>query len=289
VSFKELETAGWNEAGRADVYDMVVGRVTARVIEPLLDAARAGPGTRLLDVATGPGHVAGAAAARGAVAVGVDISEEMLARARGLYPRVDFRHADAEGLPFEDGAFDAAVAAFLLHHVPSPELVVAELARVARCVVVAQWDVSSRDRLLGLITDAIAATGVRQATDRPVGPSRERLAADEELRRLLEGAGLGDVELSTVAFEQRLSGTDELWHGVLGGSVNTRAIVLAQPLAIQERIRSELERLAQPHHTEHGIDVPVSIRIASAGSPAEWLSGPSGPRIGDVEVRGDPP
>jgi hypothetical protein len=84
------------------------------------------------------------------------------------------------------------------------------------------------------------------------------------LRRLLEGAGLVDVELSTVAFEQRLSGTDELWEGVLGGSVNTRAIVLAQPLATQERIRTELERLAEPHHREHGIDVPVSVRIASA-------------------------
>jgi hypothetical protein len=126
---------------------------------------------------------------------------------------------------------------------------------------------SSRARLLGLITDAIAATGVEPPADRPVGPSRERLAADEELRRLLEGAGLVDVELSTVAFEQRLSGTDELWEGVLGGSVNTRAIVLAQPLATQERIRTELERLAEPHRREGGIDVPVSVRIASADRP----------------------
>jgi SAM-dependent methyltransferase len=267
VSFKEIETAGWSEAGRADAYDSVVGRVTARVSEPLLHAARVGPGTRLLDVATGPGHVAGSAAARGADAVGVDISEDMLARARRLYPRVDFRRDDAESLAFEDGAFDAAVAAFLLHHVPSPERVVGELARVARRVAVAQWDVSARARLLGLFTDAIAASGVEPPAERPVGPSRERLAADEELCRLLEGAGLVDVELSTVVFKQRLSGTDELWDGVLGGSVNMRAIVLAQPLAVQERIRSEVERLAQPHLCEGGIDVPVSVRIASAGRP----------------------
>jgi SAM-dependent methyltransferase len=267
VSFKELETAGWSEAGRADSYDSVVGRVTARAVEPLLDAVRAGPGMRLLDVATGPGHLAGAAAARGAEACGVDISEEMLARARRLYPRVDFRRADAENLPFEAGAYDAVVAAFLLHHVPSPERVVAELARVAHRVAVAQWDVSSRARLLGLITDAIAATGVEPPADRPVGPSRERLAADGELRRLLEGAGLVDVELSTVVFEQRMSGTEELWQGVLGASVNTRAIVLAQPAVIQERIRTELERLAESHRREHGIDVPVSIRIATAGRP----------------------
>ena len=187
----------------------------------------------------------------------------MLARARSLYPRVEFRRADAERLPFEVGVFDAVVAAFLLHHVPSPSASSASWRvsppRCRRAV-----GCSSRARLLGLITDAIAACGVEPLADRPVGPSRERLAADDELRRLLEGAGLVDVELSTVAFEQRLSGTDELWEGVLGGSVNTRALVLAQPLAMQERIRAELERLADPLRREDGIDVPVSVRIASA-------------------------
>jgi hypothetical protein len=43
--------------------------------------------------------------------------------------------------------------------------------------------------------------------------------------------------------------------------------VLAQPLVVQQRIRTELEHLAAPHRREHGIDVPVSVRIASAGRP----------------------
>jgi SAM-dependent methyltransferase len=88
-TFKELEVAGWREPGRGDAYDAVVGRVTARLAEPLLDAAGVHAGTSLLDVATGTGHVAGAAAARGARAVGVDISEAMLARARRVYPGVE--------------------------------------------------------------------------------------------------------------------------------------------------------------------------------------------------------
>jgi len=160
VTFKEFEVAGWRESGRGDAYDAVVGRVTARVAEPLLDAVGVRAGTSLLDVATGTGHVAGAAAARGARGVGVDISEEMLARARRLYDGVEFALGDAEELAFEDNAFDAAVAAFLLHHVPSPERVVAELARVASRVAVAQWDATERARLIGLLTDAIAAAGV---------------------------------------------------------------------------------------------------------------------------------
>ncbi len=59
-AFKELEVAGWREPGRGAAYDAVVGRVTARVAEPLLDAVGVRAGTSLLDVATGTGHVASA-------------------------------------------------------------------------------------------------------------------------------------------------------------------------------------------------------------------------------------
>jgi SAM-dependent methyltransferase len=262
-AFKELEVAGWREPGRGDAYDAVVGRVTARVAEPLLDAAGVAAGTSVLDVATGTGHVAGAAAARGAHSVGVDISEEMLARARRRYGGVEFALGDAEQLAFADDAFDAAVAAFLLHHVASPERVVAELARVATRVAVAQWDASKRARLIGLLTDAIAAAGVEPRTGTPTGPSRELLARDEELHRLFGGAGLADVRVETVAFVEPMAGPEELWDGVLGGSVNTRAIVLGQPPGVQQRIRDELERLVEPHRSPAGIDVPVSVRIAS--------------------------
>ena len=263
-AFKALEVTGWREPGRGDAYDAVVGRVTARVAEPLLDAVGVDAHTSVLDVATGTGHIAGLAAARGAHAVGIDISDEMLARARKLYADVEFAHGDAEHLPFDDDSFDAVIAAFLLHHVPSPERVVAELARVGRRVAVAQWDAPKRARLIGLLTDAIAAAGVAPPTGLPAGPSRELLAREEELRRLFEGAGLADVRVDTVAFVQPMSGTDELWDGVLGGSVNTRAIVLAQPPEVQQRIRNELERLIDPYRHDGGIDVPVSVRVASA-------------------------
>jgi hypothetical protein len=47
-AFKEFEVTGWREPGRADAYDAVVGRVTARVAEPLLDAVGVHAGTSLL-------------------------------------------------------------------------------------------------------------------------------------------------------------------------------------------------------------------------------------------------
>ena len=133
----------------------------------------------------------------------------------------------------------------------------------ASSLVVAQWDAGERARLIGLLTDAIAAAGVKPPTGRPVGPSREQLARDEELRRLLENAGLADIRVDTVAFVEPMRNTDELWEGVLDGSVNTRATVLAQPPDVQQRIRNELDRLVEPHRHDGEIHVPVSVRIAS--------------------------
>jgi ubiquinone/menaquinone biosynthesis C-methylase UbiE len=84
--FKAFEAAGWSR--RASTYGRVTGAITARFVDSLLDAARVGAGMRVLDVATGPGTVAAAAAARGAP-VGVDIAEGMLALARHDHPQLE--------------------------------------------------------------------------------------------------------------------------------------------------------------------------------------------------------
>ena len=67
AAFHEFEHAGGERA--AEYYADVFGGVTTQMAAPLLDAVGADAGTRLLDVATGPGFVAAAAAARGAAAV----------------------------------------------------------------------------------------------------------------------------------------------------------------------------------------------------------------------------
>ena len=100
--------------------------VTALATNPLLDAVRLHPGTRLLDVATGPGALAAEAASRGARPIGIDLSPQMVELARQLHPAINFYEADVEHLPFPDDAFDAVVCAFGLGHFPRPEVAVAE-------------------------------------------------------------------------------------------------------------------------------------------------------------------
>jgi hypothetical protein len=67
-AFKAFEAAGWEK--RAEDYDRFFRPLTSRMVEPLLDAASVTSGTHVLEIATGPGYVAGEAAARGAKVVG---------------------------------------------------------------------------------------------------------------------------------------------------------------------------------------------------------------------------
>src|SRR5262249_22676865 len=127
-AFHDFEQAGWQRA--AEHYPDAFGSLTSQAAGPLLDAVRAGPGVRILDVATGPGYVAGAAAARGAGVVSIDFSPAMLERARRDHPHVHFREGDAESLPFPDRRFDAVVISFALLHLARPDMALAEARRV---------------------------------------------------------------------------------------------------------------------------------------------------------------
>lgn len=92
--------------------------------------AEAAP-ARVLEVGCGPGELAARIADElAADVVAVDVSPRMvdLARARG----VDARVGDAQDLPFADGDFDCAVAAWMLYHVPNVDRALSELARVLR-------------------------------------------------------------------------------------------------------------------------------------------------------------
>ena len=94
----------------------------------------AGPGDRVLDVATGTGAVAlELVRQKGCTVVGVDQSEGMLETARlRVNGRVELVQASAESLPFADGEFDALTFTYLLRYVDDPAATLRELARVVR-------------------------------------------------------------------------------------------------------------------------------------------------------------
>jgi ubiquinone/menaquinone biosynthesis C-methylase UbiE len=141
---------------------------------------------RALDVGTGAGALALALAPLVREVVGVDRVPELLAHARERameFGNVELVEADATALPFPDGSFDLAATLRTLHHVPRPELVLAELARVTRpggrVLVVDQ--LAPVDPL-----EALALDRFERARD----ASHTRLLPEIDLRHLFEANGL---------------------------------------------------------------------------------------------------
>jgi demethylmenaquinone methyltransferase/2-methoxy-6-polyprenyl-1,4-benzoquinol methylase len=153
VTMSEWMASGWTgRKGQArelfaalpDHYDRVAAVLSfgqdPRWRGALVAAVDAGPGERVLDVATGTGLVARELVRRyGCSVVGIDQSPEMLGAARarlagdrGLAERVSLVEGEAERLPFADREFDHLTFTYLLRYVEDPGATLAELARVVR-------------------------------------------------------------------------------------------------------------------------------------------------------------
>jgi ubiquinone/menaquinone biosynthesis C-methylase UbiE len=112
-----------------------LGVVTERLeMATVLELLAPLQGKRVLDAGCGDGAYSLAAAERGALVTGVDLSEDMLAAARARSAvrgiAVDWRQGNVMALPFPDSSFDLAIAITLLCLVPDPRGAVRELSRV---------------------------------------------------------------------------------------------------------------------------------------------------------------
>jgi len=91
-------------------------------------------GTRVLDVACGPGIVSCSLAAKGAEVTGLDLTPAMIDQARELAARRELSAAfdcgNALHLPFEDGQFDRVVTRYSFHHMQKPLDCLTEMMRV---------------------------------------------------------------------------------------------------------------------------------------------------------------
>jgi phosphatidylethanolamine/phosphatidyl-N-methylethanolamine N-methyltransferase len=120
----------------APIYDLVFGPVFRRGRRAAIVEAEK-IGGRILEVGVGTGISLPHYAATSQL-FGIDISEEMLERARarvaqlGLANVEDIRVMDAEALDFPDGAFDVVVAQYVVTAVPNPERALDEFVRVVR-------------------------------------------------------------------------------------------------------------------------------------------------------------
>ncbi len=275
-AFNRFEAAGWEE--RAGSYGFL-SAMTRRVGSGVLAAAEVAVGRQVLDVGSGPGELAAAAAALGADTVGIDVAPSMVRRAALANPSIPFRVGSFEAIPAGEGAFDAVVGNFVLNHVGRPGVALAEARRVLRpggWLALSSWDAPRRNRLLGLIVDAVAAADAPPPAGLPAGPTNFR--TDEELRRLFEVAGFVDVGVSHIMFEAAVPDADALWSGVLDSAVRLRPLVTGQTSLVQAAIRDAFDRLVEVHRRADGrLAIPVAVQVTRGRRPGAGCS-PAGAR-----------
>ncbi|HSJ18771.1 MAG TPA: class I SAM-dependent methyltransferase [Solirubrobacterales bacterium] len=194
---KEKQQATWSSGdyGR-------IAWLTVPLGDVLCEAVDVRPGSRVLDVATGTGHVALAAARRFCDATGVDyvpaLIETARRRAEAEALEVDFRAGDAERLPFDDGSFDYVLSAIGVMFTADHERAAGELTRVCRAggtVGLVSWTPT------GFIGRMLKTVGSHVSPPPGVEPP-PRWGTEEYVRELL-GDRVADPSFSTGSITQR--------------------------------------------------------------------------------------
>jgi SAM-dependent methyltransferase len=131
AAVKQRQQATWASGD----FSVVAARIVYQA-EQLCETAELQAGWRVLDVATGSGNAALAAARRGCESVGIDYVPALLERGRlraqAEHLAVQFLEGDAEQLPFSAASFDAVVSIYGVMFAPNHQRAAAELVRVCR-------------------------------------------------------------------------------------------------------------------------------------------------------------
>jgi len=226
-----------------EAYDRFMGRYSTPLAPRFADFASIGEAQRVLDVGCGPGALTGELVRRfGADAVAaVDPSPGFVEAAGQRHPGVDVQRAEAESLPFDDGAFDAALAQLVVHFMTDPASGIAEMRRVTRrggVVTACVWDHAGGAGPLARFWDAARELdpGVADESDLPG-------ARGGDLERLLQEAGLGGVEERLLTVEVEHRSFDEWWEPFTLGVGPAGAYVQGLAQDARDRLRERCREL----------------------------------------------
>ncbi len=137
MSKKHKETVQKQFTKTAEAFSVFAMRDTPEVLREKVDFAKPQPTDIALDIACGPGAYVLALAPLVHSVRGIDLTPEMLNRARGYraerqIANADFVRGEAEQIPFADGAFSLVSCQCSFHHMPKPKVILNEMARVMK-------------------------------------------------------------------------------------------------------------------------------------------------------------
>lgn len=217
----------------ADEYAEVTAPFFENYARVALDRACVGHGTRVLDVAAGPGTLSLTAARRGCQVTAVDFASGMLSRLRASAARaglrVETQVADGQALPFLPASYDAAFSMFGLIFFPDRQKGFAEMLRVLApggVGAIASWQPMERFPMLRDIFKAIRTL----LPNLPFGGGKAPLGEPDEIVSEMASVGFTSVVVEEVSACAEAPTLDEAWTFMRRGSA---------PFALLERTLGE--------------------------------------------------
>jgi len=234
-------------------------------------AAALQSGTRVLDVACGPGYPAlgwAAAVQPGGSVVAIDLSPAMIAhaaeRARSSsLDNITFAVMDAEQLQIGDGIFDAVTNAYGLMFCPDPVRAIREAHRVLKpgcALVVAVWDEPARNPFFRIVGSARSLLSLPPAA--PGDPGPFRFAPTGALESVLEAGGFSELRVESVEATFECASVDEYIRMFTDVALKNR--IASLPPSDADRFRDAVRDAARPFVQDGRLRVLATSRCARA-------------------------
>ncbi|MBE1282647.1 MAG: methyltransferase domain-containing protein [Rhodobacteraceae bacterium] len=267
TEFAEMEKEGWSNPDVARSYADEFAKASEQCVAPLVEQVGAGPGAVALDLCCGQGIVSKGLVQAGATVTGLDFSPAFLDLARARVPQARFVEGNAMELSFDAGSFDIVTIGFGILHVPDPQQVLCELARVLRPggrLAFSVWHAPTIPTVLGYVFAAVGAHG-DPGVQLPPGPGLHDYADAEIAYPALERAGFTEMSQNVVPCSWQISQADRPVDLFARGAVRGRALLGAQsPQALEQIRRYVAEKVIQNHGPEAPWTVPIPAVVTAA-------------------------
>jgi 2-polyprenyl-3-methyl-5-hydroxy-6-metoxy-1,4-benzoquinol methylase len=239
TQFKEVQKQAWSHFAPLEMF-------TTPSAARLVNHAHVLPDHRVLDVGCGTGVVAITAARLGAEVTGIDLTPELIERAREnsaiAAVEIAWHQGDAEELPFEDESFDVVLSQFGHMFAPRPDVAVAEMLRVLAPGGTIAFSTWPPEFYIGRLFSLVA----RYAPP-PAGVAPPPLWGDPGIIRERLGRGVRDIAfLGGTNWVPALSPQHvrDLFERTAGPVVKLVEALSVKDPATLARFRSECEALA---------------------------------------------
>ncbi len=279
VAYKESTRQQWERVAAAwNRWSPTLQRWWTPVTEAMLEMARIGPGSRVLDVAGGSGEPALTAAMRigpTGYVLSTDISANLVrlavenAQAQGLdATRFEARVMDGERLDLPDASFDAALSRLGLIYFPDRQRALGEIRRVLKPggqVVLASFTTPQANPFFS-IPISIIRRRAQLAPPPPSGPGPFSLGSQELMEEAFQQAGFRDVQIRVIQAPLRLAAAAECVHFERESYGALQEMLSGVSVAEREATWQEVQQALLPLEGPDGFESPCELLVGAAAS-----------------------